>query len=73
MLVTTIPAALNQNSGLIYNARAERLVFDGNKVIGVEVTALNGDYQPSGTTFTVTGMVVTSIDCLALVGQPVPQ
>ena len=54
MLVTTIPAALNQNSGLIYNARAERLVFDGNKVIGVEVTALNGDYQPSGITITVT-------------------
>ncbi len=54
MLVTTIPAALNQNSGLIYSARAERLLFDGSKVIGVEVTALDGDYQPSGTGFTVT-------------------
>lgn len=48
MLVTTIPAALEQQSQLIYSARAERLIIEGNKVVGVDVTALDGSYQPSG-------------------------
>jgi len=48
MLLTTIPSALNNNSQLIYSARAERLITEGSKVLGVEVTALNRDYQPSG-------------------------
>ncbi|QQD25263.1 FAD-binding protein [Venatoribacter cucullus] len=48
MLVTTIPAALQQGSELVYSARAERLIMDGRKVLGVDITALNDDYQPSG-------------------------
>ena len=53
MLVTTIPGALNKQSGLIYNARAERLIIEGEKVLGVEVTALNSDYKPNGNMFSV--------------------
>ncbi|MCA6062423.1 GMC family oxidoreductase [Thalassolituus marinus] len=48
MLVTTIPEALNNQSQLVYSARAERLIFEGSKVAGVEITALDKDYQPSG-------------------------
>src|SRR5690606_23843917 len=48
MLVTTIPAALQQGSELVYSARAERLIMEGRKVLGVDITALNEDYQPSG-------------------------
>ena len=48
MLVTSIPAALQQGSELVYSARAERLIMEGRKVLGVEITALNDDYQPSG-------------------------
>ncbi|UZK04652.1 GMC family oxidoreductase [Venatoribacter cucullus] len=48
MLVTTIPAALQQGSELVYSARAERLIMEGRKVLGVDITALNDDYQPSG-------------------------
>ncbi|ASP40813.1 GMC family oxidoreductase [Bacterioplanes sanyensis] len=48
MLVTTIPAALEMRSQLIYSARAERLIIEGNKVLGVDVTALDARYQPSG-------------------------
>ena len=42
MLVTTIPAALEQGSQLIYNARAEQLIFDDKKqkVMGLKVKAL---------------------------------
>lgn len=48
MLVTTIPGALSHNSELVYSARAERLVIDGKKVLGVEISALDRDYQPTG-------------------------
>ena len=51
MLVTTIPAALDNHSELVYSARAERLIMEGRKVLGVEVTALGRDYQPSGKSF----------------------
>ena len=50
MLVTTIPEALNHQSQLVYSARADRLIIEGKKVLGVEITALNKDYQPSGKT-----------------------
>ena len=50
MLVTTIPSALNENAELVYSARAERLIIEGQKVLGVEITALGRDYQPSGKT-----------------------
>lgn len=51
MLVTTIPGALENNGRLLYSARAERLLMEGRKVIGVEITALDEFYQPSGKTF----------------------
>ncbi|MBI3568711.1 MAG: GMC family oxidoreductase [Gemmatimonadetes bacterium] len=43
MLVTTLPAALDRGAELLYNARAERLVFAGSKVTGVVVTLMGKD------------------------------
>lgn len=51
MLVTTIPSALEKGARLIYSARAERLIMDGRTVLGVDITALDDDYQPSGKRF----------------------
>ena len=50
MLVTTIPAALEQGSQLIYNARAETLIFDEEhqNVVGIKVQALNKSHQLNG-------------------------
>lgn len=48
MLVTTIPSALEQGAKLLYSARAERLIMEGRKVQGVEVSALDDNYQPTG-------------------------
>lgn len=41
MLVTTLPAALEQGAILIHRARAQRLVFQGNQVSAVECRAMN--------------------------------
>jgi choline dehydrogenase-like flavoprotein len=41
MLVTTIPAALEQGGELLYLARAERLLLDGERVDGLECLALD--------------------------------
>ena len=51
MLVTTIPGALEQGAQLVHSAKAERLIFEGRKVVGVEITALTPDYLPSGKRF----------------------
>lgn len=48
MLVTTIPSALANQAALIYSAKAERFIFADNKIVGVDIIALNQDYQPSG-------------------------
>ncbi|WP_419812104.1 GMC family oxidoreductase N-terminal domain-containing protein [Bacterioplanoides sp.] len=48
MLVTTIPGALKHQSELVYSARAEKLLLEGNKVAGVEITALGADKNPTG-------------------------
>ncbi|NRB41506.1 MAG: GMC family oxidoreductase N-terminal domain-containing protein, partial [Pseudomonadales bacterium] len=48
MLVTTIPSALEQGATLIYNARAERLIIEGEKVTAVSCTALDEHYQATG-------------------------
>ena len=53
MLVTTIPSALEQGAELLYSARAERLIIEGKKVIGVACTALDEHYQPTGKTIMV--------------------
>lgn len=41
MLVTTIPATLEKGGELLYLARAERLIHDGNSVSGLECVALD--------------------------------
>ncbi len=41
MLVTTIPSALNHDATLLTHARAQRLLFKGDKVDSLECTALD--------------------------------
>ena len=41
MLVTSVPAALNAGAQLIHRLRAERLVFSGDQVTGVEARGMN--------------------------------
>ncbi|WP_137974691.1 GMC family oxidoreductase [Pseudomonas sp. F(2018)] len=41
MLVTTIPAALDQGGALLYLARAERLIHDGQHVSGLECLGMD--------------------------------
>lgn len=48
MLVTTIPSALEKGASLLYQARAERLALDGDKVAGIELTALDTNKKPNG-------------------------
>lgn len=54
MLVTTIPSALNHNATLLTRARAQRLLFKGDRVEALEVTALDtGGVLASGRTITL--------------------
>lgn len=53
MLVTTIPSAMDEGSQLLYSARAERLIIENDKVTGIEVTALDKSYRPTGVKLTV--------------------
>lgn len=54
MLVTTIPSALSKGASLITHARAERLIFKGDKVSALECVALTPDGQaPTGKIITV--------------------
>ncbi len=53
MLVTTIPGAMNEGSQLLYSARAERLIIEDDKVTGIEITALDKGYRPTGVKLTV--------------------
>ena len=41
MLVTSVPAALEAGAHLIHRLRAERLVFDGDQVTGVQARGMN--------------------------------
>lgn len=41
MLVTTIPGALDHDAKLIHRAQVERVLLDGDRVIGVEALALD--------------------------------
>jgi choline dehydrogenase-like flavoprotein len=43
MLVTTLPAALDNGAELLYHARAERLTFAGSKVTEIVVTLMGTD------------------------------
>lgn len=49
MLVTTIPSALENNAKLLHSARVERLIMEGRQVLGVEIVALDENYQPTNT------------------------
>lgn len=54
MLITTIPSALAKGASLITRARAERLIFKGDKVTALECLALMPDGQaPTGKIITV--------------------
>ena len=53
MLVTTIPSAMDKGSQLLYSARAERLIIEDDKVTGIEITALDKAYRPTGVKLTV--------------------
>jgi choline dehydrogenase-like flavoprotein len=54
MLVTTIPSALNHGATLLTHARAQRLVFKGDRVDALEIRALDaGGVLPSGRTLTL--------------------
>ncbi|MBB2496899.1 GMC family oxidoreductase [Aquipseudomonas ullengensis] len=41
MLVTTIPATLDKGGSLLYLARAERLLLDGERVVGLECVGMD--------------------------------
>ncbi len=43
MLVTTIPGALDNGAVLVHRARAERVLIEGDSVVGVEASALTDD------------------------------
>jgi choline dehydrogenase-like flavoprotein len=58
MLVTTIPSAMDEGSQLLYSARAERLIMNDDKVTGIEVTALDKSYRPTGVKLTVKATTV---------------
>ncbi|MEX6501949.1 GMC family oxidoreductase [Pseudomonas zhanjiangensis] len=54
MLVTTIPATLDQGGELLYLARAERLLHDGERVSGIQCQGLDErGVAPNGRTVTV--------------------
>jgi choline dehydrogenase-like flavoprotein len=58
MLVTTIPSAMDEGSQLLYSARAERLIMENDKVTGIEITALDKGYRPTGVKLTVKATTV---------------
>ena len=54
MLVTTIPSALSLGAGLVTHARAERFIFDGERIRDLQVTALDAaGLAPTGVVLTL--------------------
>lgn len=54
MLVTTIPTALDHKAKLIHRARVERVLIEGDNVVGVEASALTSNgWGTTGKTITV--------------------
>lgn len=54
MLVTTIPEALKKGARLYYRARADKLLFEGKRATGVQVSGMQEDgVHASGSTLTV--------------------
>jgi choline dehydrogenase-like flavoprotein len=54
MLVTTIPAALDRGARLVWRLRAERVLVEGTRAVGVACVALSADGQrPTGRRVTV--------------------
>ena len=55
MLVTSIPATLDNGGELLYLARAQRLLLDGDRVAGIHCQAMDARcVAPTGRTITVT-------------------
>ena len=56
MLVTTIPQALKDGARLVYHARAQRLIMEGRRAVGVEALALDArSIHPTGRKITLRG------------------
>ncbi|MGB5808991.1 MAG: GMC family oxidoreductase [Polyangiales bacterium] len=54
MLVTTIPSALDNKAKLFHHARVERVLMEGDAVVGVEASALTANgWERTGQTITV--------------------
>ncbi|WP_249679263.1 GMC family oxidoreductase [Pseudomonas abieticivorans] len=54
MLVTTLPATLDKGGELLYLTRAERLLIDGDKVTGLQCSAMDARcVAPTGRTVTI--------------------
>ncbi|MEM7138394.1 MAG: GMC family oxidoreductase [Myxococcota bacterium] len=54
MLVTTIPTALDNKAKLYHHAQVDRVLIEGDSVVGVEASALkNGAWGKTGQTITV--------------------
>lgn len=54
MLVTTIPAALEQGASLVHNARVAKVLHQGEAVTGLLVNGIGNDNRtPNGVTFNV--------------------
>ncbi|MBV8660109.1 MAG: GMC family oxidoreductase [Burkholderiales bacterium] len=59
MLVTTIPTALDKGATLITHARAERVLFAGDKAVGVQCQAMDaGGIYPTGHRVTIKAKTV---------------
>ncbi|ERS09492.1 GMC family oxidoreductase [Alloalcanivorax xenomutans] len=58
MLVTTLPAAMKKGATLLYSTRAERLLMEGDQVVGVEARPLNQAKEPTGATLTLKARAV---------------
>ncbi|QNM95032.1 GMC family oxidoreductase [Chitinimonas koreensis] len=59
MLVTTVPAALNRGATLLTHARAERVLLEGERAVGVECLAMDtAGLYPNGIRVTVRAKTV---------------
>ena len=59
MLVTTIPAALDHGATLLTHSRAEKVLFEGDRAVGVECSAMDAaGLYPTGKRLTIKAKTV---------------
>jgi len=75
MLVTTIPAALEKDTQLIYNAPAEQLIFDDKKqkVLGVKIKTKAGELEIKADTFVMAAGGINSPALMLRSDAPDPE